>query len=257
MNLPGVSSGSRLNVSRLLASCGIVGAVSAAMISAAMILGGAGHRVLAAAQSPSSHLDTVLSQMDAASARFHSAEASIRKEQYQKIVRDTTTQTGTIYFLRNGAAMQIGARFDPPAAQIMEYKNGTVRLYSQNTNHIEQYSTSGANQARFESYLTLGFGGSGHDLAKAWTITDQGSEQMSDGGKSVAVEKLDLVSREPSVRANFTHITIWVDPVGDVSLKQVFYTPSGDIQTATYSNIRLNQPIDLKAFAIKCNAKCA
>ena len=33
--------------------------------------------------------------------------------------------------------------------------------------------------------MTLGFGGSGTDLAKAWTITDQGSESLSDGSKTV------------------------------------------------------------------------
>ena len=59
------------------------------------------------------------------------------------------------------------------------------------------------------------------------------------------------------MRGSFTHITIWVDPVRDVLLKQEFFTPSGDTQTAIYTNIRLNQPIDLKAFAIKCKGKCS
>jgi outer membrane lipoprotein-sorting protein len=71
------------------------------------------------------------------------------------------------------------------------------------------------------------------------------------------VEKLDLVSKDPSVRNNFTHITIWVDPVRDVSLKQVGFTPSGDTDTTLYTNIKLNQPIDLKAFEIKCKGKCS
>jgi outer membrane lipoprotein-sorting protein len=78
---------------------------------------------------------------------------------------------------------------------------------------------------------------------------------MNDGSKSVAVEKLDLVSKEASVRNNFTHITIWVDLARDISLKQVGFTPSGDTDTTIYSNIQLNQPIDLKAFAIKCKGK--
>jgi outer membrane lipoprotein-sorting protein len=71
------------------------------------------------------------------------------------------------------------------------------------------------------------------------------------------VEKLDLVSKNPKVRDNFTHITLWLDPVRDVSLKQVFYTPSGDTQTAIYSNIKLNSPVDTKAFEIKCKGKCS
>jgi outer membrane lipoprotein-sorting protein len=104
--------------------------------------------------------------------------------------------------------------------------------------------------------MTLGFGGSGTDLAKAWTITDQGSEPISDGMQTVKTEKLDLVSKDPSIRGNFSHITIWVDPARDVSLKQVSYQPSGDTRTVYFTNIRLNQPVDTKPFAINCKGKC-
>ncbi len=209
------------------------------------------------AQAKPDRLKSVLAQMDAGSAKFHSAEASIQKQQFEKIVNDTTTESGTIYFLRSGGSMQVGARFDPPNAQTLEYKNGLGRLYSAGTNHIDQYSTAGANQALAEAYLTLGFGGSGSDLLKVWEITDQGSEKLKDGNMLIEVEKLDLVSRDAGVRGNFTHITIWVNLARDLSLKQEFFTPSGDTQTAIYTNIRLNQPIDLKVFAIKCKGKCS
>jgi outer membrane lipoprotein-sorting protein len=231
--------------------------VLSGIICSALILAGTAAGRAAAAQAGPDRLKSVLAQMDAGSAKFRSAEASIQKQQFEKIVNDTTTESGTIYFLRSGGSTQVGARFDPPNAQTMEYKNGVVRLYSAGTNHIDTISTAGANQARFETFMTLGFGGSGSDLEKQWTITDLGTEKMSDGSRMVDVEKLDLVSREASVRGNFTNITIWVDLARDLSLKQEFYTPSGDTQTAIYTNIRLNQPIDLKVFAIKCKGKCS
>jgi outer membrane lipoprotein-sorting protein len=213
-----------------------------------------GHTILAQ-QVKSDRLKAVLSQMDAASTKFKSAEANVKKEHFEKIVSDTSGQSGTIYFQRNGNSIQVGAKFDN--GQVLEYKNGTVRLYSSGTNHLDQASAGGSNQARFETFLTLGFGGSGADLAKAWNITDQGTEQLNDGAKPVQVEKLDLVSKDPSVQKTFSHITIWVDPARGVSLKQEYFAPSGDTDTATYSNIRLNQPIDVKAYAIKCKGKCS
>jgi outer membrane lipoprotein-sorting protein len=232
--------------------------VLAGVVASALFLAtGYGVGRAMAAQAKPDRLKTVLAQMDAGSKTFRSAEAKIQKQQFEKIVNDTTTESGTIYFQRNGSSTQVGARFDPPNEQMLEYKNGMVRLYSAGTNHIDQYSSTGANQARYEAFLALGFGGSGSDLEKAWTITDMGPEQMNDGSKSVAVEKLDLVSKEASVRNNFTHITIWVDLAHDISLKQVGFTPSGDTDTTIYSNIQLNQPIDLKAFAIKCKGKCS
>lgn len=199
------------------------------------------------------NLSAVLAQMDASSKNFHSAEASVKREQYDRLVHDTTAQTGTMYFLRTGSAIQMGAKFDPPSAQTIEYKNGTLRLYSPDNNHLETRTASGTDQSRFQTALTLGFGGSGADLARAWDITDQGSEAI-DGTK---VEKLDLVSKDPGVRQNFAHITIWIDPARDISLKQETFDPAGNTNTVTYSNIRYNQPIkDLGAYAIKCKGSC-
>ncbi len=211
---------------------------------------------LAFAAQANSRLQQVLSKMDAASKNFHSAEADIRKEHFEKLVNDTSTDTGTVYFLRNGNSIQLGAKFNPPDAKTLEYKDGKGRLYNAGTNHIDEFSTTGANQAKFETFITLGFGGTGADLSKQWTISDKGSEQMNDGGKPVQVEQLDLLPRDPTVRNTYSHVTIWIDPVRDVTLKQEFFAPSGDTDTAIYNNIRLNQPIDLKAYAIKCQGKC-
>ena len=207
----------------------------------------------AAAQPASSGLAAILAQMDASSKNFHSAEASLKKEQYDRIVHDTSTQTGSVYYLRTGSSIQVGAKYDPPAAQFAEYKNGTFRLYSPESNHLETRTASGADQGRFQTYLTLGFGSSGTDLAKAWNITDQGSEQIA----GIKVEKLDLVSKDQSVRDNFSHITVWIDPARDVSLKLETFDPGGNTNTVTYSNIRYNQPIkDLASYAIKCKGAC-
>jgi outer membrane lipoprotein-sorting protein len=84
---------------------------------------------------------------------------------------------------------------------------------------------------------------------------------MSDGSKQVQVEKLDLVSKDPTIRNNYSHITIWVDPARDVSLKQTLFEasggkPSGNTRTAVYTNIRPNEKVNTDAFAIKCPGKC-
>jgi outer membrane lipoprotein-sorting protein len=230
---------------------GVAAALTIATLTASHV-----RPVLAAAQD-NAKLQEVLSQMDAASKTFKSAQADIKRVHLEKIVNDTSTESGKVYFMRNGGATQFGGRFDQPDLKIVEYKNGTVRLYTAANNHIDQVSSAGANQSRMETFLTLGFGGSGADLAKAWTITDQGSEQISDGSKTVQVEKLDLVSKDASVRNNYTHITIWVDPARDISLKQEFFAPGGNTDTASYSNVRLNQPIDLKPYTINCKGKCS
>lgn len=240
-------------------------AYPAATLAAAAILLAPG---FARAQAKSSGLPpAVEAQMNAASAKFTSAQADLKQELFTKVVHDTETQIGQIYFLRKGASTQMGIKLLPPdaspgaqPAQVVEFKDGKLQLFNPGTNQIDVYD-EGKNKSLAEAFLTLGFGGSGTDLAKAWIVTDQGTEPISDGGKTVQTQKLDLVSREQNIKNNFSHITIWLDPVRDVSLKQVLYeasggTPTGDTRTAYYTNVRLNQPIDTAPFTIKCKGKC-
>jgi hypothetical protein len=210
----------------------------------------------AIAQTKAWDLDTVLHQMDVSSANFKSVQADIKKDAYEKVVRDTTTQTGTIYYQRVGGSLQMGAKFAPPGEKIIEMKNGVLRMFEPQADHLTQISIKN-NQALYESYLTIGFGGSGTELAKHWTITYQGTEQLNDGKKMVPTAKLDMVAKDADARKNFTHVTLWIDPTLDVSLKQQFFQPSGDINTATYTNIRYNdlKKADMDAYAIKTDKK--
>ena len=200
------------------------------------------------AQPKPGHLDGVLRQMDEASLKFQSAEAVIRRDNYERVVKETTTQTGTIYFKKQNGSTVMGMKLITPSVTIVEFRNGVVRVFDPGTNHLTIVNAE-KNKAQFESFLTLGFGGSGTDLAKAWKISDLGDEVV-DG---VQTAKLDLVPKDPAVLANCTHMTIWVDPLRAVELKQSLYEPSGDYQTAVYTNIKYNQRVDEKPYQINTN----
>jgi outer membrane lipoprotein-sorting protein len=202
------------------------------------------------AQPKPGHLDAVLRQMDAASLKFQSAEADFRWDLYELVVKETTTQTGTIYFKKQGTTTLMGARVVSPSIRIIEFRNGIVRLFEPGTDHLTIINAT-KNKAQFESFLTVGFGGSGTDLANAWTISDLGDETI-DGVKTA---KLDLVAKDPAVRNNCTHMTIWVDPVRGIQLKQSLYMPSGDYRTAVYANIKYNQKVDEKPYQINTDKK--
>ena len=204
----------------------------------------------AAAQPKPGNLDLVLHQLDEGAARFRSAEADLRWDFYERVVRQTTTQTGSIFFKRENGKTIMGAKLLPPSARFLEYREGFLRIFDPGTNHITIISTKD-NQAQAESLLTLGFGGSGTDLAKAWTISDLGTETISDGEKMVPTAKLDLVSKNQSIRNMFTHIIVWIDTSRGISLKQQLFTPSEDQRTSTYTHIRYNQPVNMAPYAIK------
>ena len=222
--------------------------IAASLLFSAVIL--ASTATFLHAQPKPGHLDEVLRQMDAASLKFQAAEADFRWDLYERVVKQTTTQTGTIYFKKQGTTTLMGAKIVSPSIKLLEYRDGRLRLFDPGTDHLTIVTSKG-NQAQMESFLTLGFGGSGKDLAKAWTIADLGDE-MIDG---VQAAKLDLVPKDPAVRNNCTHMTIWVDPSRGISLKQSFYMPSEDYRTAVYSNIKYNQKVDEKPYQIKTDSK--
>lgn len=209
------------------------------------------------AQVASPQLTSVLKQLDTASAKFQRATADFQWDYYERVVHDTSTQKGSIYFEREKGATDMGAVLVDPSAgpkskpiKVIQYQGGTVQMFDPGVDQITVLHEAG-NQSEIESFLTLGFGGSGTDLARAWAINDLGPETLTDNGQPVKVEKLDLVGKDAGSRKNFSHITIWVDPARAVSLKQIFYTTSGDYRTATYSAIKVNGNLHKDQFAIK------
>ncbi len=195
-------------------------------------------------------LDKTLRSLDAAAMKFQSAEADLRWDQFEKVVRETTSQYGSIYFVHKSSYTEMGATLTNKSGgatlKYLHFANGKGNMYDTVSKKDTPFN-AGQDKARAESLLTLGFGGSGKDLEKAWTITQQGMETL-DG---VPTAKLDLVPKDPSVANTFTHVTIWVDTARDLSLKQVYYTPEGDTKTAYYTNIRYNQPVNTKKYAKK------
>jgi outer membrane lipoprotein-sorting protein len=203
----------------------------------------------AAAQQPG-NLQATLKSLDESSAHFTSAQASFHKDLYTALVKDHDLQEGITYALRKGGASEVGIKITGKGARTVDYKDGTARDYNPGLKCYDTYSAA-RSKGTIESLLALSFGASGKELANNWTVTDLGSDTITADGKPVKVEKLDLVPKEQGLRNNITHVALWTDLATAISLKQVVYAPTGDTQTATYSNIRLNKDVDRGPFKIE------
>ncbi|MDI3254876.1 MAG: outer membrane lipoprotein-sorting protein [Bacillota bacterium] len=194
-------------------------------------------------------LNKVLGQMDAASQKFQSAQADFQWDQYTAVVQSHETQTGTIAFRRSGKNVEMVAHVKTdngqPAPKDVLYRNGQLTFYQPQIKQQTIFS-AGANRQQYEGFLTLGFGGSGKDLAANWNIKYEGTDTI----QGVQTAKLDLTPKQPSQNQMFSHITIWIDPSRSVSLKQQFFQESGDSRTALYTNIQMNN-VPSSAFSLK------
>lgn len=210
-----------------------------------------GHSQAQSAQPASgADLQKVITQLNTAATKFSSAQADFTWDQYQAVVQEDDFQTGTVYYERKKGSTRTAAYIKQDngkdAPKIVVFEGAEVQLYEP---MIKQLTTlkAGANHAQLESFLTLGFGGSGTDLEANWKVSLMGTESMN----GVSVVKLDLVPLQKKVLDMFPHVTIWIDPAQSISYKQIFYEPGGDKRTATYKNIRYNQPIANDVFTIK------
>jgi outer membrane lipoprotein-sorting protein len=206
--------------------------------------------IISAAVLQAQDLESVLASMDKAATGFRSAQCDFVWDQYQRVVDDHDYQKGTMYFRRQGNDVQMAADITSPAKKYVLFTGDTLSVYEPSIDQVTQYNP-GKNKADFESYLVLGFGGSGHDLEKSFDVKFAGMEQV----QGVNAGKLELKPRSQKVKSMFSTITLWIDPTRGVSVQQQFQEPSGDYRLAKYSNILLNQKISGDVFKLKTTGK--
>lgn len=206
--------------------------------------------VPAAASAQQMNLQKVLDQINASSSKFHDVQADISVDLYTAVVQEHEQQKGTTAFRRQGSGMEmvtnLKAANGQPVAQLL-YRNGELDYYQPPPVGQETIFSGGANRGEYDALLATGFGATAQDLTSQWTITFQGMETI-DGHQTA---KLDLVSKQASIRDNFSHLTVWIDLARDISLKQVMVQPSGDSRTVTYSNIRYNTNLSNSLFTLR------
>lgn len=195
-------------------------------------------------------LESVLKKMDAAAASFHTAQADFVWDQYQKVVGETDTQKGTVYYRRVGSEIEMMAEIREPDVKFVLYKDGKLQIYQPKIEQVMVFS-AGANHNEMEGYLVLGFGGSGQDLKKAYDVTYLSEERID----NIATAKLQLIPKSEKVRNYFSKAFLWIDLSRGISLQQQFMEPQGDSRLAKYFDLRVPAKIGNDVFQLKTKKK--
>jgi outer membrane lipoprotein-sorting protein len=195
---------------------------------------------------PSGSLAQILDRMDQVATDFHTTEADFVWEQYTKVVNDTDTQKGKIYFRRSGKEIQMAADVTEPDEKYVLFSNGKVQVYQPRTGQLNSYDAS-KNRAEVESFLVLGFGGGGHAMLKSFDVKYLGAAELN----GVETANLDLVPKSEKARNTFPHIELWVDTTRGIAVQQQLFQPGGDYRMTHYSNILMNHKIPDSVFKLK------
>lgn len=196
-------------------------------------------------------LNAVLTRMDENAKNFRTGEADFVWDQYQKVVNETETQKGTLYFRRGKGGVEMAAQIAEPGKKYVLFSDSKVRVYEPAPLDRETVYNTGKNKADVESFMVLGFGGGGHALLKSFDVRYLGTEEA----QGVKAAKLELVPKSQRVQNTFAQIVLWIDPARGVSVQQKLLSPEGDYRLAKYSNIQLNSKIPDDVFKLKTTGK--
>lgn len=205
-------------------------------------------------------LQDVLKKMDGVAASFRTTQASFEWETYEKVIDEVDDyEKGVIYYRRTGKDVEMMAEVKEagdspknlkPSPKYVLVSGGKVRMYQPKLDQVTEYDF-GKNRAEFESYLVLGFGGSGEDLQRTFDVTYLGPETVN----GIATAKLQLVPKSEKVRNTYKQIFLWIDLDRGISVQQQFFQPQGDNRLARYFDIRLNEKIPDSVFRLKTTSK--
>ena len=199
-------------------------------------------------------LQEILDRMNADSAHFKGLTARVKRIEYSAPPLNETTETEGDLTLRKdrkgiAALMDFMATKDPK--QFL-FRDNQYQEYLPKLNLINEYDL-GKSSSMVNQFVALGFGSSGRELQKNYTIERHGAEVLKIADKDIKVTKLELVPRSAEALKMLKRIEFWIPDGKSYAVKLKMYQPSGNTDTAIYSNIQMNPPtlndhsIELKA----------
>ena len=205
-------------------------------------------------------LDNVPKKMDDVAAKFRTTQADFQWDSYQKVIDEVDDiEKGVIYYRRSGKEIEMMAEVKEagpsltslkPAPKYVLVKEGKARMYQPKLDQITEFDL-GKNKSEFESYLVLGFGGSGQELQRQFDVTYMGPETIN----GVSTAKLKLVPKSEKVKNTYSEIYLWIDLDRGISVQQQLFQPQGDYRLAKYSDIKVNEKISDEVFKLKTTGK--
>jgi outer membrane lipoprotein-sorting protein len=197
-------------------------------------------------------LQSVLRQLDAAAANFHTTTADFEFDSIETDpIPDKDVQKGVVYYERSGKNFQMGVHINDvngrPVPKVVVLSGGIVKLYEALPNQVTTLTKLG----QYQQWFMLGFGASGKDLDAKWNIQYLGKETI-DG---IRTDKLEMVPKDPNIRRNLPKVTLWLDSARGVSVQQDFDEGQGQSRHCHYFNIKVNASLPSEAFKFKTDSK--
>jgi outer membrane lipoprotein-sorting protein len=186
------------------------------------------------------NLNAVLSRMDASAPQFRSMTAHMERIQHVAVIDDNSTESASVRVLRSKTKdIRVALDFTKPDNKQVSINERKVEIYYPKANRVEEWDL-GKYKSLVDQFILLGFGTSGKDLQKAYSL--KYLKEDSAGGQKCS--RIELIPKDSKVKQHYSKFELCIAESGGYPVVQKLLEPSGNYTVITYLDIKLNP--DLK-----------
>jgi outer membrane lipoprotein-sorting protein len=194
------------------------------------------------------NVQQILARMDKAASEFKSMTAQVTYVTHTDVLNDNTTETGSVTMKKvQPGEVQAKVEFTAPDRKTVTIEKRRVQEYLPKINTLQVLDLNKYGE-QVDKFFMTGFGTSGLELAKDYGVTVLGTENMN--GQPVV--HLQLIPKVAEMRQYVQKVELWIPEQGDpYPLQEKIIEPSGDYRLASYSEKKINPPLQPDALQLK------
>lgn len=183
-------------------------------------------------------LETVLARMDRAAAGFQGMTANLIQINRVEVINETEKLEAQVKLRKTKAGLTGRVDFEGPNRRTVSVEQRKVKVYYPKSNLVELYDV-GKYGNQLDHFLLLGFGTSGKELVKNYTVRLIGTEEL--GGRPVA--RLELIPKSKQALEVFKKADLWYSQESGYAIQEKIHKNGQDYTLITYSDVKLNPPL--------------
>lgn len=181
-------------------------------------------------------VESTLSRMDAMSKGFHGVSADVRKISFTYFAKDTDEESGHMSLYRPAPQdMRMLVEFSKPEERAVAFAKNKVQMYYPKIKTVQEYNL-GKEARLVDQFLLLGFGSSGAELRKSYSIKYLELATL----EGVKADHLYLEPKAGEAKEHVRGIDLWIAQPEGYPLRMKVLQPSRDYVEIVYSNVRIN-----------------
>ena len=201
---------------------------------------------LAMTSAGAEELKDILARMDQAALKFQSLTATTKRTEFTAVLNETAESHGSVRLKKGKGGTQGVIIFTDPDPRTIHLAGKSLEIYNPKANEVEIYD-AGKHITTADEILLMGFGISGAELSKNYTVKLVGSELVNGERTS----KLELLPKSEEVRKLATKIELWIPEGKSNPIQEKITQPSKNYNLVLFSDLKINDPLPDSAYSLK------